>query len=174
MLDGFDTSVPGEVTVGVTSGGMQTQFVIYVGRDPESGIYRLGSETNAAYKVQVENDSYVDMSEAETQDEGQSKFENTTKNAAGEVSSNGAEGYSTSNLSVNGNKITLRFFSDYAGKFTLGLRGQSGSFKGVQDQALDGAFTVTVNGRPRDDNGHAERGQLDGYGLVRPYGVDGA
>ena len=162
MLDGFDTSVPGEVTVGVTSGGMQTQFVIYVGRDPESGIYRLGSETNAAYKVQVENDSYVDMSEAETQDEGQSKFENTTKNAAGEVSSNGAEGYSTSNLSVNGNKITLRFFSDYAGKFTLGLRGQSGSFKGVRDQALDGAFTVTVNGRPATITGTLNAGSSTG------------
>ncbi|HIV64123.1 MAG TPA: bacterial Ig-like domain-containing protein [Firmicutes bacterium] len=147
MLTGFDTSAPGQKTVTVTYEGKTTEFVIYVGRDADTGYYRLGSETGTPYKVQVEDGSYVDMSEAQLQDKATSKFENMAmKKGDDSKYPNGAEGYSTANISVSGNKITLRFVSDYAGMFTLGLRGQSGSGSGLNDQPLNKAFAVSVNG----------------------------
>ena len=159
MLTGFDTSTPGKKTVTVSYENKTTEFDIYVGRDADTGYYRLGSETNVPYKVQVEDGSYVDMNAALLQQgDATSKFENTAKDSSGKTYPNGAEGYSTANISVKGNKITLRFVSDYAGKFTLGLRGQSGTGKGLSDQALDKAFAVTVNGDPATITGTLDAG----------------
>ena len=147
MLGGFDTSSPGEKEITVTYGALTTTFGIRVGYDEASGTYRLGSELNTAYKVQAENDDYVDMSRAVLQaGTATNKFENQAKNSEGELYPNGAEGYSTCNISVNGNKVILRFFSDKAGMFRIGMRGQSGSLKGLGDTLLSDAFALTVNG----------------------------
>lgn len=147
MLSGFDTSSAGEKEVTVTYDGLTTKFTVRVGYDEVSGAYRLGSELNTEYKVQAENADYVDMSQAVLQTgTATNKFENEAKNSANEKYPNGAEGYSTCNISVKGNKIILRFFSDKAGVFHIGMRGQSGSFGGLQDQALDKAFALNVNG----------------------------
>ena len=153
MLRGFDTSVPGSVSVSAVYSDKIAQYTIYVGRDADSGAFRLG-EAGAVYKVQAENDIYVDMSKAELQQgTATEKFENLAKDSTGATYPNGAEGYSTANISVAGNEISIKFYSDYAGKLRLGMRAQSGSDKGLSDQILSDAFSLELNGEVKNISG---------------------
>ena len=166
MLRGFDTSTPGSVNVTVSYAGKTAQFTIYVGRDETSGAFRLG-EPGAVYKVQAEDADYVDMNDAKLQTGNpppQSKFENTAESVDGSEYPNGAEGYSTANISVEGNKITVKFYSDYAGKLRLGMRAQSGSNKGLDAQPLDDAFSLFVNDDEQVLSGTLKAGSSSGNG----------
>lgn len=156
MLDDFSTSAIGVYTVYVDYEDKLCSFEIRVGFDKEAGAYKLEAE-KGIFKVQVEDENYVDMSGAVLQTGAASKFENTTNLSDGSVAPNGAEGFSTSNISVKDNKIVIRFASDVASKFRLGIRAQSGSGSGKQDQPIDKAFRVTVNGEVQSISGLIKR-----------------
>ena len=136
MVTKLDTSSAGIKTVKLDFEGTELSFDITVAGKLMSG------ETN---KIQVEDGNFVDMSGAELQGSASNKFEKTTTLSSGEVVPNGAEGSSTANISVKGNKIVIRFISDAAGSYKLGLRAQSGSGAGRKDQAIQEAFKVFVN-----------------------------
>ena len=102
---------------------------------------------NKTYKFQVENPDYVDLSGAKLQSGGATnKLENMTKDVNNNKYSNGAEGYSTSNLSVKDNAIKLTFEVAETGRYVVGLRGQSNSNKGTAAQTLSGVLSATVDG----------------------------
>ena len=102
---------------------------------------------NETYKFQAENPDYVDLSGAKLQKDATNKLENKTKlDDKGNTAPNGAEGYSTSNLSVKGNAIKLTFEVAEAGRYVVGVRGQSNSNKGTAAQALSGVLSATVDG----------------------------
>lgn len=159
MLIDFDTSTSGTHTVTVDFEGRQTvTFDITVAGRLQTADT---DEESGAYKLQVEDGAYVDMSEVETQSAGQSMFENMTQRAdTNESYSNGAEGYSTANISVEGNKIVLRFISDAAGKYTFGMRAQSGSGSGKSDTELSEAFSMSFNGGDKSISGTVKRATL--------------
>lgn len=146
MLAEFDTSSGGTRTVKVDFEGRKllTYQILVAGR-----LEKADKSESGAYKLQAEDEDYTDMSEAVLQDSAVIKFENTTQKAGtNEAYPNGAEGYSTCNISVEGNKVTIRFISEVSGKFILGLRGQSGSGSGRQDTDISAAWSMSVNGSP--------------------------
>lgn len=144
MLSQFDTSSGGVHTVVVDFEGRKTLSyeITVAGRLEKAEIAESG-----AYKLQAEDNDYTDMSGAAMQEGAKGKFENTTQKAGtNEEYSNGADGYSTSNISVEGNKIVIRFISETEGTFRLGMRAQSGSNSGKSDVDLATVFNATVNG----------------------------
>ena len=155
MLTEFDTSKSGESEVVIDFEGRQTlSYEIFV-----AGRLTAAETTEeGAYKMQAEDDAYVDMSGAALQSGAASKFESVTK-AAGtdEEYPNGAEGSSTANISVKGNKIVIRFIADAAGKFRFGMRAQSGSGSGKSDTQLSDAFSLKVNGGDKAISGTVKR-----------------
>lgn len=145
MIAEFDTSAGGTKTVKLDFEGRELSFAIDV----------YGKLTD---KIQVEDENYVDMSGAALQDGANNKFENTTKNAMNESYSNGAEGSSTANISVEGNKIVIRLIADAAGKYKLGMRAQSGSNSGKSDVNVADAFDISVNGVKQNAKGTIGKG----------------
>lgn len=159
MLVDFDTSSSGTHTVTVDFEGRQTlTFDITV-----AGRLQVADtdEESGAYKLQAEDEIYVDMSGAQLQSGAANKFESTTQKAGtNEEYSNGAEGSSTSNISVQGNRIVLRFMSDAAGKYRFGMRAQSGSGAGRSDTQLSDAFSMKFNGGDKAISGVVEKATL--------------
>ena len=146
MVTGFATDGYGGRRLTVSYGGFDCTLDIATVKDiAASGGY---------IKFQAEDAGFVDMSAAESQegandiDGVNDKFEHMLMTATGGKIPNGAEGACTSNISVEGNKITLRFFALASGKFTLGMRAQSTSGKGRADQPIEQALALTVNGKP--------------------------
>lgn len=128
MVTGFATDGYGGRRLTVNYGGFDCTLDIATVKDvAASGGY---------VKFQAEDAEYVDMTAAALQEgsndiDGENdKFEHMLMTATGGKIPNGAEGACTSNISVEGNKITLRFFALASGKFTLGMRAQSTSGKG--------------------------------------------
>ena len=149
MLSGFDTDSAGNKTVTLTYGTLETSYEISVAKS-------LSDAANAegTYKLQAEDADYSDLSGAATQSADVEKLENMTQPAGGgEEYSNGAEGYSTANISVNGNTISVSFFLEEAGTYTTGMRAQSGNGKGLKDASLAELLALTVNGVSREISG---------------------
>lgn len=140
MVTGFDTDTYGGRTLTVSHGGFECTLDIAVVKalEPSGGFV----------KIQAEDGEYVDMSGAAAQDAEKEKFESMQTLTSGGIVPNDAEGSCTSNISVKGNKITVRFDALAGGTFTLGMRAQSGSGKGRADQPIEDALALTVNGKP--------------------------
>lgn len=122
MVTGFDTDTYGGRTLTVSHGGFECTLDIAVVKalEPSGGFV----------KIQAEDGEYVDMSGATAQDAEKEKFESMQTLTSGGIVPNDAEGSCTSNISVKGNKITVRFDALAGGTFTLGMRAQSASGKG--------------------------------------------
>ena len=132
MIEKFDSSKYGKSSVTVGYEDLTAEFDIIVPLVTAAG----------EYKMQVEDETFCDLSQAESSG---SKLENTTSTTAGTVS-NGAEGQSTANISKVGNKIIIKFYSSMDGTFIFGTRAQSASGSGKKSQVLSAAVSVTVNG----------------------------
>lgn len=162
MIKGFDTNSVGERTFEVEYDGKKCELAVKIGYDAQSGAYELGTEKRA-YKLQAEDETYVDMSGAALQKgTATNKFENQAKDGNNQLYPNGAEGYSTCNITKPGNKIVINFHSRSTGKFKLGLRAQSGNKAGKSDVAIDAAFSVKVNNSQKKINGNIAKASLSG------------
>lgn len=139
MVTGFATDTYGAKSLTVEYGGLSCTLDIAVVKDlmPSAG----------AIKFQAEDGEYVDMNGAVKQDESLEKFESMMTLTNGGIIPNNAEGFCTSNISVKGNKIVVRFYALAAGRFTLGMRAQSASGKGRADQPIADALGLNVNGK---------------------------
>ncbi len=136
MLEGFSTEKAGVKTVKVNYAGATCDLKLVVANVFEAGVI----------KIQAEDEEFVDMSGAALQSGATTKFENTTKDLKNNEYSNGAEGYSTSSISVKDNKIVINVYAYSEFKFKLGMRAQSGSNKGLNDQDLSKCLTLALNG----------------------------
>lgn len=145
MLSGFDTQSNGKKKVELTYEDHKLSFDINVGYVSSVNAYEIPAQTGT-YKLQVEDEGFVDLSNAKLQSGATSKFENTTTLSSGEIVSNGAEGYSTSNISVNGNKIIIRFYTEDVMAIHFGVRGQSANYGGTAQSNPSQLFSLTVNG----------------------------
>lgn len=145
MLSGFETESNGKKKVEVSYEGHKCSFEIRVGYVSSANAYEIPAK-QGVYKMQVEDEGFVDLSKAKTQSTGAAKFENTTTLSTGGTAPNGAEGYSTSNISVNGNKIIIRFYTEDVMAIHFGVRGQSASWGGTAQCNPAQVFSLTVNG----------------------------
>ena len=136
MLEGFSTEKAGVKTVKVNYAGATCEAKLIVANVFEAGVI----------KIQAEDEEFVDMSGAALQSGATNKFENTTKDSKNNEYSNGAEGYSTCNISVKDNKIVINVYAYSEFKVKLGMRAQSGSNKGLSDQDLSKCLTLALNG----------------------------
>lgn len=154
MLTEFDTMKVGDRIVKLMFENRELTFGITV--------YGKFADDGGDNKIQVEDGDLVDMSGAQLQNGATNKFESTTKNAQNEEYSNGAEGSSTANISVEGNKIVIRFIAERAGKYKLGMRAQSGSDAGKSDVKVSDAFDISVNGDIKTASGVIQKGSATG------------
>ncbi len=145
MLGNFDTSAAGNKTIDIDFEGRKLSYAITV-----AGKFIDNGEVN---KIQVEDGTFVDMSAVQVQSVGNNMFENTTTLEDGSKASNGADGKSTANISVKGNKIVIRFIAESAGTYKLGLRAQSCENSGRGDLNIQNAFKVSVNGEEASISG---------------------
>ncbi|HBK02615.1 MAG TPA: hypothetical protein DDY77_06270 [Clostridiales bacterium] len=109
---------------------------------------------NETYKFQAENPDYVDLSGAKLQSGAPNKLENTTKKAVSdEVINNGADGYCTNNITIKGNVIKFMFEVSESGTYKIGLRAQSCSNRGKNDQTIGDVCEFKVDGSMKKATG---------------------
>ncbi len=161
MVKDFAANKPGEKTLEVEYMGETCAYTIRIGYDADTKSYVLGADKGEC-KLQAEDETYVDLSQALLQNKATNKFENTAKNDNNEEYSNGAEGWSTSNLTKPGNKVIIKFYAKTAGKFKLGLRAQSCNKSGKADVAVNEVFKVKVNNVEKTVSGNIEKASLSG------------
>ena len=160
MLSGFDTGSVGNKTVTVSYGVLKVSYEISVA----ASLTEADMTDGGAYKLQVEDADYTDLSAVVTQSADKEKLEDTTSSSDGSTKPNGAEGYSTANISVNGNTISVSFFLEKAGTFTVGMRAQSGNGKGLKDAPLTDVLALKVNGRSAEISGTIKAASSTGVG----------
>ena len=147
MVEGFDTSTTGKSHVTFEYGHQTLEFDVIV---PLVNKVDYETSTDKSFRIEVEDEDYVDLSEVKTISTGDSNLED----AKGE----GASGKCTSNIgSVAGNVIPIEFYSEFEGIFDLQINVQSASGKGGTDQLLSDVMTIAVNGEAVEVQGTAEK-----------------
>lgn len=148
MVEGFDSSKIGTGEVRFEYGHKILTFEITV---PLINKVDYESSSDKRFRIEVEDENFVDLSEVKTISEGSSNLE--------DISEKGGSGMGLANVgSVKGNVIPILFYSSYEGTFDFEMNCQSASGKGGTDQNLADVMTMKANGEEVPVSGTAKAG----------------